>query len=202
MLFRSNWFSEFITWLTTHPYGLDEMNTKNNHATCWVMQVGAFARLIGDEEILALCRNRFKTILLPNQMGENGSFPLELVRTKPYGYSLFNIDAFMACAEILSDENNNLYEFTTPEGKNMKLGAEFIYPFVKDKSSWELEPDVMYWDEWPVRHPFLLFAGEAYNNQEFIETWKTLEAYPKTGEVLRNLPIRFPIIWLVKEPIN
>ena len=74
------------------------------------MQVGAFARLTGNNEVLELCRNRFKTILLPNQMGKDGSSPLELARTKPYGYSLFNLDAFMTCAEILSDENHNLSE--------------------------------------------------------------------------------------------
>lgn len=196
------WFSEFVTWLTTHPYGLDEMNWKNNHATCWVMQVGAFAKLTDNQEVLELCRNRFKTILLPNQMGEDGSFPLELKRTKPYGYSLFNLDAFMTCAEILSDENNNLYEFTAASGQSMKLGAEFLFPFVKDKLKWTYPPDVMYWDEWPVRHPFLLFAGKAYGNQEYIATWKTLEGYPETGEVLRNLPIRNPIIWLYVDPLK
>ncbi len=196
------WFSEFVTWLTTHKYGLDEMNTKNNHSTCWVMQVGAFARLTENTEVLELCRNRFKNILLPNQMGEDGSFPLEVVRTKPYGYSLFNLDAFMTCAEILSDENNNLYGFSTPEGKNLKLGAEYLFPFVKNKLLWPLQPDVMYWEEWPVRQPFLLFAGKAYNNSEFIETWKSLEGYPKTSEVLRNLPIRSPMIWLLDKPIK
>jgi len=196
------WFSEFVTWLTTHPYGIDEMNTKNNHATCWVMQVGAFARLTGNEEVLELCRTRFKEVLLPSQMGEDGSFPLELERTKPYGYSLFNLDAFMTAAEILSDENHNLYQYSTPEGKKLELGAEFLFPYVKDKSKWPYAEDVMYWDEWPVRHPFLLFAGNAYNKPEYIELWKTLEGYPETQEVIRNLPIRNPLLWLMDEPIK
>jgi len=202
MMEIKDWFSEFVTWLTTHPYGIDEMNTKNNHATCWVMQVGAFARLIGNHEVLTLCRERFKNVLLPGQMGNDGSFPLELERTKPYGYSLFNLDAFMTCAEILSDQHENLYEFTTPEGLNMKLGAAFLFPFVKDKTKWPNEKDVMYWNEWPVRHPFLLFAGRAYSNQEYISTWQTLDGYPITREVLRNLPIRNPIIWLYDKPLN
>ena len=197
-----NWFSDLVEWLTTHPYGLDEMNTKNNHATCWVMQVGAFARLTGNTKVLEMCRERFKTILLPEQMGADGSFPLELARTKPYSYSLFNLDAFMTCAEILSDENNDLYAFSTTDGRNMKLGAEYLFPFVKDKSSWPLEPDVMYWEEWPVRHPFLMFAGKAYNNPEYIDLWKTLEGYPETAEVLRNLPIRSPLIWLLDKPVQ
>ncbi|HKJ78713.1 MAG TPA: alginate lyase family protein [Prolixibacteraceae bacterium] len=197
-----NWFNGFVTWLTTHPYGIDEMNTKNNHAACWVMQVGAFARLTENEEVLTLCRERFKNVLLPNQMGDDGSYPLELERTKPYGYSLFNLDAFMTAAEILSDENHNLYAYQTPDGRSLELGAEFLYPYVKDKSKWPYEPDVMYWDEWPVRHPFLLFAGRAYEHPEYIELWKSLEGYPETQEVIRNLPIRNPLIWLLDEPVK
>ena len=46
------WFAEYILWLTTHKYGIDERNAKNNHATCWVMQVAAFAHLTGDAEHL------------------------------------------------------------------------------------------------------------------------------------------------------
>lgn len=195
------WFSQFVEWLTTHPYGIDEMNTKNNHATCWVMQVGAFARLTGNDQVLKLCRDRFKNILLPNQMAENGSFPLEIRRTKPYGYSLFNLDAFMTAAEILSDQNINLYAYSV-NGKDMEKGAEFLYPYVQDKSAWPYEKDVMYWDEWPVRHPFLLFAGRAYDKPEYIALWKTLDGYPETGEVLRNLPIRNPLLWLLNEPVK
>ncbi len=196
------WFSEFVTWLTTHQYGIDEMNAKNNHGTCWVMQVGAFAQLTENKKVLEFCRNRFKTILLPNQMASDGSFPQETRRTKPYGYSLFNLDAFMTCAEILSTQTDNLYEFSTPDGLNLKRGAEFLFPYVKNKNSWPFKHDVMYWDQWPVRQPFLLFAGKIYNNQEYIELWLTLEGYPKTQEIIRNLPIRNPLIWLLKKPVR
>ena len=194
-------FSELLTWLTTHQYGIDEMNAKNNHGTCWVMQVGAFARLTGNNEVLEMCRNRFKKVLLPGQMAKDGSFPQEIARTKPYGYSIFNLDAFMTTAEILSTESDNLFEFSTPEGLNLKLGAEYLYPFIKNKASWPYEPDVMYWEEWPVRQPFLMFAGLAYKKPEYIELWKKLEGYPKTQEVIRNLPIRNPLIWLMDKPI-
>ena len=197
-----DWFSEFITWLTSHQYGIDEMNANNNHGTCWVMQVGMFARLVGNKQVLELCRDRFKNVLLPNQMAPGGSFPLELKRTKPYGYSLFNLDAFMVTAEILSDRDNNLFAYSTPDGLNLQLGAEFLFPFVKDKSTWTYQPDVMYFEEWPVRQPFLLFAGLAYNKPEYIELWKSLEGYPKTPEVIRNLPIRNPLIWLMDEQVK
>jgi hypothetical protein len=88
------WFSDFLKWMTTHQYGIDEMETKNNHAVCWLATASSMAVLTQNEKVISLCKERFKNIALPNQMEKNGSFPQELARTKPYGYSLFNIDAF------------------------------------------------------------------------------------------------------------
>ena len=87
------WFLDYLTWMTTSPHGEEEREAKNNHGTCWVMQVSEFARYTGNQELLAFCRNRFKTVLVPNQIAANGSFPQELRRTKPYSYCLFNLDA-------------------------------------------------------------------------------------------------------------
>ncbi|HET6555728.1 MAG TPA: alginate lyase family protein [Prolixibacteraceae bacterium] len=193
------WFKSFLNWMTTHSYGIDEMNAKNNHGTCWVVTASAMADLIGDEGRKQLCKERFKTILLPEQMAENGSFPLELKRTKPYGYSLFNIDAMCNLAQILSTSEDNLWEFKTPDGKSLKKGMEFIFPFIVDKSSWAYAKDIYIWDEWPVRQSSLLFAGLAYQNKTYIHTFMGLTTHPDHPEVIRNLPVRHPVIWLLDE---
>jgi len=191
-----SWFSNYINWLLTHKYGNDEMNTKNNHSTCWVMQVASFARLTGNEKVLDMCRKRYEEILLPNQMAVDGSFPLELSRTKPYGYSLFNLDAMAMASLILSDSKNDLINFRTADGKTLKKGIEFLYPYVADKSKWTYNHDVMHWDEWPVAQPFLLIGAYEFGNKEWFETWKRLEHFPTGSEVIRNLPVRNPLLWL------
>lgn len=191
-----SWFSEYVEWLMTHQYGIDEMNTKNNHATCWVMQVSSFARLTGDEKILEFCRQRYREILLPDQMAVDGSFPQELRRTKPYGYSLFNLDAMTMVCLILSDKNNDLINYRTPDGKSLRKGIEFLYPFVADKSKWTYNKDVMYWDNWPVAHPFLVFGAYSFGERSWFETWKILDHFPSNDEVIRNLPLRNPVIWM------
>jgi hypothetical protein len=189
-----SWFEQYLSWVTTHPYGIDERNAKNNHGTCWVMQVAAFAKLTGNKALLDTCENRFKTILLPNQMDENGAFPLELRRTKPYGYALFNADAMATICHILADRS--LWTFSLPDGRNMEKGITFMYPFVADKNKWTYPKDVMYWDEWPVAQPFLLFGSIAFKNKTWLGTWGTLERFPENEEVIRNLPVRNPLIWL------
>ena len=193
------WFTQFLSWMMTHPYGVEEMNTKNNHSTCWVATAASMASLVGDKTVLQMCTDRFKNILLPSQMAEDGSFPLELKRTKPFGYSLFNIDAFCNVARILSTPNDNLWEFTTPDGKSLKKGMKYIYPFIADKTKWPFAKDIFIWEEWPVRQSSLLFAGIAYQNEKYLQMYLHLPAHPTHSEVIRNLPVRHPVIWMMDE---
>ncbi|HKQ80440.1 MAG TPA: alginate lyase family protein [Blastocatellia bacterium] len=189
------WFTEYLTWMTTHPYGIEEREAKNNHGTCWVMQVAAFARLTGAEELLSYCRERFKTVLLPSQMAADGSFPQEMRRTKPYGYALFNLDAMATICLILSTAQDNLWTFELADGRGMRKAMAFMAPYIRDKKSWPLKPDVMYDQEWPMRHCSLFFAGQAFDNRDYIELWKTLKADSSVEEVVRNFFIRQPVLW-------
>lgn len=189
------WFSNYLSWLTTHKYGIDEMNAVNNHGTCWVMQVSCFAKFVGNDSLMNFCRERFKTVLLPVQMAADGSFPKELARTKPYGYSLFNLDAMTTICQILSTKENDLWSYKLPDGRCMQKSLSFIISFVQDKKIWPYKQDVMYWNQWPVAHPFLVFGAAAFNDQLLFNTWKSLEHAPTEEEVIRNLPVRNPLIW-------
>lgn len=189
------WFEDYLQWLTTHKYGKDEMNAENNHGTCWVMQVGAFAKFTGNTDLMEFCRERYKNVLLPQQMAVDGSFPRELRRTKPYGYSIFNLDAMAAICQVLSTPQDNLWNYQTADGKSIRKGIEYLYPYIADKSKWPHSKDVMYWENWPVAQPFLVFGAKAYNNNEWLDTWKWLDHDPQVEEVIRNLPVRNPLIW-------
>ena len=121
----------------------------------------------------------------------DGSFPLELKRTKPYGYSLFNLDALATIAHLLE-----ITEYKLEDGKSLKIGVKYLFPFVANKESWPHPKDVMYWENWPVAHPFLLFYFINFNDKTYFDLWKKLDHFPTEHEVLRNLPIRNPIIFL------
>lgn len=190
------WFAAYLEWMTTHKYGLDERDAKNNHGTCWTMQVAEFARFTGNRALMTICADRFETLHVPGQMAANGSFPLELRRTKPYGYSLFNLDAMAGICQILSTPERNLWKFQTADGRGMARAMEYMFPFIADKSRWKLPPDVMYFDQWPVRHASLLFAGLALGRAEYTELWRRLPADPTVEETIRNYPLRQPLLWV------
>jgi hypothetical protein len=117
-------------------------------------------------------------------------------RTKPYGYALFQLDQLAAVAQILSVPGDDLWTFALPDGRSLKKAVEFMYPFIADKSRWRLPPDVMYFEYWPVRHVSLIFAGLAYREAKYIELWKKLPADPVLTEIQRNMPVRYPSLWI------
>lgn len=190
------WFASYAQWMNTSKNGADERDAKNNHGTCWVTQVAAFARLTGNKDLTAYCVNRFKTVLIPNQEAGDGSFPQELRRTKPYGYSIFNLDALAIAAQTLSTPEENLWTWQLPGGRGMGKAMEYMYPYLLDKKKWPKPPDVMYYDQWPVRQPSLLFGGLALQQPEYIRLWRKLDADPTVEEVLRNWPVRQPVLWV------
>jgi hypothetical protein len=190
-----NWFRTYLDWINSHPYGLTEKVHPNNHGVCWSMQAAAFACLVDDQEILDWVRAQFKSVYLSEMMDDRGAFPAELARTKPYGYSLFVIDAMAGVAQIASTAKDDLWAFELPDGRGMKRGVEFIAPYIADKASWPYAQDVLYWDEWPVRHPSILLGGLHFGREDWIGAWKDRASDPVTFEVLRNLPMRHPVIW-------
>ena len=190
------WFTELSQWMVTSKNGKEEAAAKNNHSVAFWLQIASFARYTGDEALLAECRRQFKEVFLPNQMAADGSFPAELKRTKPYGYSIFQLDNMVTLAQVLSTPADNLWTFTLPDGRSLRRAMAYLYPFLADKSKWPLKPDVQAWEAWPARQPCLLFAGLAFNEPKYLDLWKKLPADPTDAEVRRNIAITQPVLWL------
>lgn len=187
------WFNDYSTWMSTHKYGTDERDHGNNHSTWWAAQLAAFAKLAGREDLLALSRKRYKD-LLAEQMNQKGGFTDELGRTKPYSYTLFNLEGYSVLAEIASTPTDNLWEFEGPNGSLYKAWS-FMIPSIKDKQNWTYPPDIQHFDEVPIQSPGMLFAAKAYADDELMEIYSNLSAERKSKEVDRTFPLRQPSLW-------
>jgi hypothetical protein len=190
------WFTDYLDWMTHSSNGLEEREAKNNHGTCWVMQVAQFAQLTSNQPVLEYCRDRYRSTLLPNQFAADGSFPLELRRTKPYSYCLFNLDTMATICQVLSSPTDDLWNFRLADGRGMQTAMAFMYPYIADKRAWPYPADVQYFDQFPVRQPSLLFAGLAYSEPRYLSLWGKLNPDPEVEEVVRNYPIRQPVLWV------
>ena len=190
------WFSDYLDWMKNSEKGRQERAALNNHATCWALQASEFARLIGDEATRDEIRQWFVESLVPDQLGVDGSFPHELTRTKPYSYSIFNFDVMAGLAQSLKVAGSDLTTFALSDGRGPCRATEFIYPYLKDKATWPYGSDVEHFDSLPVRSPGLLFLGLACGRPEYIALWKTLDPDPTDTEIIRNYPIRQPLLWV------
>jgi hypothetical protein len=212
------WFREYLEWIKTSAPGMKERDATNNHAIAWALQAAEFARLAEDNLTREEVRRRFETVQLPAQENAEGGFPRELARTKPYGYSIFQFDCAMALGwslGILAPNNASAGKTTSladsvfhPTATARATGddataraalcraAVFLYPYLKDKSKWPYAHDVQHWESWPVRSPGLLFCGLACDHPDYIALWRRLEPDPTDPEIIRNYPIRQPLLWV------
>ena len=193
------WFADYTRWIMTSKPGIKEMTNPNNHSIACFVQLAAFARYTGGQQVLNLCRDRFKTVLFPNQMTNDGSFPRELKRTKPYGYSIFQADDLSTLCVLLSTPDDDLWKFTLPDGRAPRNAVDFIYPYLLDKNKWLADgrgKDVMHWNHWPARQPCLLFAYAEFGDPKYFNLWKKLPADPAGLEIRRNMVITQPLLWI------
>ena len=134
---------------------------------------------------------------MPKQMAGDGSFPAELRRTKPYGYSIFQLDNMATLCQVLSTTENDLWHFTLPDGRGIRKAVAFMYPYLADKSNWPHKPDVK-----PGmagrRGSRPAVRRVAFGEPKYLDLWQTLPADPTNEEVRRNIAITQPMLWLAK----
>jgi len=110
-----DWFGRFAKWLAESPHGRKEASAKNNHGTFYDLQLAAFSEFSGDEKTAKAVIAAFPARRLRDQIAPGGKMPLELERTRPFHYTLFNLQAIMNMAlladrlgvELLAEDREN-----------------------------------------------------------------------------------------------
>lgn len=193
-----HWFAVYLDWMWTSPNGVDERDETNNHGSCYALQVAAFAGLTGDEPRRKWCRRTLVETLIETQIAPDGRQPLELARTKPYGYCLFNLDVLAGLAHLLDPGGTALWLAKGARGGSLADALAYMVPFIADKGTWPHTRDIAYWTDWPVRQPALLIGGAALHRENDLSLWRSLDPDPRTPEIIRNFPLRQPLLWWPK----
>ena len=190
------WFADYTQWMLTHPNGIEESQELNNHSVAFWLQIAAFAHFTGDTATLDRTRREFTEVMFPGQIAPDGASPRELVRTKPYGYAIFQMDNIALLAELLSTDGHDLWTWSTPDGRQVGDAVSFLFPYLKDRDAWPYAADIAYFDLWPVRQPALLLAGARLGRADYLKLWRSLDPDPTNLEVRRNMAVTQPILWL------
>lgn len=194
------WFREYLSYLTTARTALLARDAKNHHGSSWMLQVAAFAKLLGDEATTADTRHRFKTSLLRAQINGDGFFPHELPSENPLRDSLFNLDLLAGVSVLLSTRFESVWDYELQDGPGMRAAVSRHLPYLRDRSTWPYRADRTHFKEMHGRRPVLAFAARAYAQPEYAALFTALsgDAQPTETDLLWAFPIRQPLLWTVQ----
>jgi len=130
------WNVDFLDWLANSPFGIEESAAENNHGTFAIMQKAAIALFVGKEKMakleLLLIQSRIKDDVHPD-----GSQPKELVRTRSWHYSIFNLVAYTRAAAVGRKVGLDLWGYKGPQGQSMHTAVDFIIPAATGMVKWK-----------------------------------------------------------------
>ena len=129
------WVKEFIHWLGNSTIGKEEMNAPNNHGVWYDAQLLAYAGFMRDTNLVKTIYARVMS-RLDKEMDAQGSFPLEMRRTTSLHYSVFILNAYCSLATRFQQLGLDLWQAKTESGKSLKIGFDFILPYLLKKQQW------------------------------------------------------------------
>jgi hypothetical protein len=190
------WFRQYLGYLTTDITAGLARDAKDRHGSSWLLQVSAFARLCGDDAAAEEARKRFRHATLRAEINADGFFPGELKTANPFRNSLMNLDLLAGVCVLLSTRFESLWDVELQDGPGMRTAVARHVPYMQRRERWPYPSDQAHFNELPGRRPVLAFAGKAYAQPEYAALFLTLPELTEP-DLLRALPIRQPLLWVV-----
>jgi hypothetical protein len=184
------WFAQYLKWMQESKNGREECAAKNNHGTYWDVQAASFALFLGKKERARDIINTAKQKRIALQIEPDGRQPLELVRTKAWGYSVGNLSGLMLLARLGENVGVDLWHFQTADGRRIAKALDFLGPFCFWEKKWPYQQI----GGWPPQmlHPLVRQAALKLGDPKYAEWAKKLPAIepdsrgnllrPKVGE--------------------
>ena len=102
------WLGAYLEWIQSSPQGLAERAARNNHGTCFDLQVAAIAAYLGELGVLSVTLRSSKARIL-TQFAADGSQREELTRNRSAHYTSFNLQCWVNLARLAATVGCDLW---------------------------------------------------------------------------------------------
>ena len=161
-----NWAKAYINWLQTSPVGkkaaqaakcvqhqnLDQFwacvayfcFAHSNHGSFFVNQAAVLHILIGDYAGAKTSLTNFFSSIFTDQITASGEQPFEAIRTRPFHYRCFNIEALIVNAKLADQLGLNMWQARSKYNATIQTAIEYtmkLDPQAEDPT--ELVPHLM-----------------------------------------------------------
>ncbi|KAJ6574913.1 alginate lyase-domain-containing protein [Mycena capillaripes] len=121
-----DWMRRYLSWLTTSDLGKSTADKANNHRTFYAAQVTAGKILMGDQDGAIQALDDFFQDAYLEQIAASGEQPLEAVRTRPYHYRCFNLEALITLAKMGDQLGVDFWTAKSKYGATIKDAVDYL----------------------------------------------------------------------------
>ncbi|EPZ8124336.1 alginate lyase family protein [Yersinia enterocolitica] len=129
------WFRDFNHWMFHSEVGHSEYVWHNNHGTWYDVQRAANAMFYGDRGLVSTIIRQGITQRLAAQIAQDGKQWMELERTVPFHYSLFNMEAHLLLCRYGEHVEIGRWAWVQ-DGRNVQQGIDYLLPFIAEPELW------------------------------------------------------------------
>lgn len=177
------WFSDYVHWLRTSKFGIQEKKAQNNHGTWYSAQIAVYSLYTGQiEHVREMVE--FGKQQIQEQIAPDGSLPHEVKRDWAFSYSVYGLRAFTVLAICGDHIGEDLWSYKTSDGRSLQSAYLFMAPYLSGQKTWEW--GVVRENEQTERMalPMMKWAAEKYHSTTLMQAVKHLNTL--YGKSLRH----------------
>ncbi|EPQ60850.1 chondroitin AC/alginate lyase [Gloeophyllum trabeum ATCC 11539] len=138
-----NWMGQYRSWLETSSLGKEVASKPNNHASFYISQLAVTNIYVGDLQRAQGVLQKYFNSTFSDQIAISGEQPFEAVRTRPFHYRCFNLEAMITNAKLGDELGMNFWKAKSKYGATIQTAVDYaMAQNPKDEDVTELAPHV------------------------------------------------------------